>query len=481
MNHFVEEKFIDNLNSYSLVDKNEAVLIGVSGGADSLALLHLFMGVQKSFGITLYAVHVNHMLRGKESEADQNFVEEHCRYFSIPLVVHKMDVAGYARRNRLSIEEAARVVRYEVFEKEAHRIGECKIAVAHHADDQAETLCMNLMRGTGPEGLLGMRFLQDGKIRPLLNIPKSEILSYVLGLGLFFRQDASNLESIFTRNRVRLEWLPFILEKFGVDLGKRLISLSEILRDENDWMEACTLDAYRNLLIKEDSKEIIVRAKHFNTLHRAIKKRMVRHIVRKLKGNLKNIEKIHIEDVLRLAQNGKNGSKQPLPQNMYVHKMYEEIRFYNRNIKEVLETFVERAFEWEANPPALFYIKGFGEIEMACFPLEEKREMALTENHKDDVQYFDYNKIKAQNKKLWVRNRRVGDRIKLFENGHKKLKKYFTDAKIEASIRDSIPLLAMENEILWILGHGVTIQYAVDDTTKEVLKVWVKNRILDKK
>ncbi len=467
----IQEKVLQNISEFNLIKKNDIVLIGVSGGTDSLALLHLFLGFREKFSLKLYVVHVNHMLRGKEADLDEKFVYEYCQGNKIQVIIKKQDVHKIAKEKNLSLEEAAREVRYKIFHEVGKTLGDYKIAVAHHMNDQAETIFMHIMRGTGIDGLKGMDYVSGKIIRPFLNIPRKEIEDYVHIHGLTPRTDSSNKECIYTRNRVRLELMPFINNKLGVDITKNLVRLSEILKDEDDFVQNFCDDVYETVLKKQNLSEVIIDSEKLSKEHIAIKRRIIRKILKFLKGNLKGMQKVNIEKASEFIEQGRVGTVIHLPANISIYKHYHEIRFYQEAVRDSLYERRE-LFEAKFENTNKMLVDNMW-IKREIFEVQSPPRDLFKRKSKELVQYFDYDKIQKADGEIVIRRRRNGDRIKLFEKGRQKIKDYFINHKIDAYKRDQIFLLACRNEILWIIGYAVTLNFAIDESTTRILKIEV--------
>jgi tRNA(Ile)-lysidine synthase len=467
----IQDKVLQNIIELNLIQKKDFILIGVSGGIDSLALLHVLLGLKDKLSLKLCVIHVNHMLRGEEADLDQAFVLEYCRGNNLQVIIKKQDVCKIAKEQNLSIEEAAREVRYKIFHEVGKTFGDYKIAVAHHRNDQAETILMHIIRGTGVDGLKGMEFVSGKIIRPFLNISREEIEDYVRYHSLTPRVDSSNQETLYMRNRLRLELMPFIFDKFGVDITKNLLRLSEIVKDEDQFVQNLSHEVYEEVLKAQNPSEVILDFEKFANIHIAMKRRIVRRIIKFLKGNLKGIQKINIEKAIDFIDQGRVGTVIDLPAHIFLYKHYKEIRFLQEERKRSLlsqKNFLETRFE---NKSEILVDNLW--IKKEIINIQTTAENICRRNSKELVQFFDYEKIQRGGCEILFRYRRNGDRIKLFENGRQKIKDYFINHKVDGYKRDQILLLACGNEILWIIGYAVTLNFAIDESTKTILKIEV--------
>lgn len=458
------EKIYDNILKYKLIDNGDSIIIGVSGGPDSMALLYALFELKELLRVSLYAVHVNHLLRGEESYRDENFVREFCMAKKIPLHVKRIDINERRKENSLSIEEAAREARYECFNEFLQNLGAKKIAIAHNLEDQTETIIMNIIRGCGVDGLCGMRFSRANIIRPMLNISRSEILKYCNEGFLNPVIDSSNKDTCYTRNKIRLELIPFIRNKFRHDIYKSIIRLSQIIKVENDFLKEYSEVAFNDIILEFSENQIIIDRLKFTNLHLAIKRRIARNIIKNLKGNLMGIENINIEKIIKLSECGNNGSSINLPSSIIVIKSYNQLRF-RKDYKLEKENIMERII----NFPDEIILKEYGKFIISINDRKDLDDSLFKRVSKSNEQYFDFDKIKGS---LVIRARKEGDRIALFENkSSKKLKEYFIDNKVDRELRDNIPLIACGGEVLWIVGFAVTNEYKVNNNTNKVLAI----------
>jgi len=459
------EKVLDTINKYHLIKKGEGVVVGVSGGPDSVCLLHVLYTLRDRLHIKLYAVHINHMLRGKESEADEEYVRELCKKLEIPAYFFSIDVKDLASKRGISLEEAGREARYHKFETVAEDVGASKIAVAHNKNDQAETVLMNIIRGSGLDGLKGIEYARGKIIRPLLDVRREDIENYCRKHSLSPRIDSTNLVSIYTRNKIRLDLIPAINKMFDTDIQDNLWKMSVLLKDDLDYIEENVAHLYNKCLIEMNKDSITIDAGIFQRYHTAIRRRIIRSVIRNLTGSLKGIESVHIEKVLQLCENGRTGAEIHLPCGLKALKSYNHLI-----IGTVVSDVMVQPFCSELNIPGVTSVPEIGAgieafIEKKSAGIEQYGNM----RYNSLVQYFDYDNLKMG---INIRNRRDGDVFKPYKsNGTKKLKEYFIDNKIPRHKRDSIPLIAQGNEIVWVIGYKISDKFKVTENTKNVLKL----------
>ncbi|MDQ2085115.1 tRNA lysidine(34) synthetase TilS [Herbivorax sp. ANBcel31] len=457
-------KVLKDIKDKCLIKKGDTVIVGLSGGPDSVCLLHVLKGMEESMNIKILAVHVNHMLRGKDSFEDEKYAKRLCEKLNINLKTERIDLKDTAKKKKLSIEEAGRKERYRIFEKVAKEFNAEKIAVAHNKNDQAETVLMNIIRGTGLSGLKGMEFKRGKIIRPLLDIERFEIEEYCNVHSLDPRIDRTNLETVYTRNKVRLDLIPYINSLFDIDVTSKLVKMSEIIKFEDNFIEYSTEKLYNKSLVERKDGETVLNTKVFNTYHKGAKGRILRKAIIEATGCIKAIESIHIEDIIKLALDGRVGAQIHLPREIRVKKSYETLRVYQfKGFQQI------NFYNIKLNIPGDTFIKEEKSIVRAsvidAVNLDEYKKNKMNAA----IQYFDYDRIEEG---INIRKREDGDRIKPFNsNGTKKIKKYFIDKKIPIDIRNEIPLVAKDKEIVWIIGYTINDKYKVTESTKKVLKL----------
>lgn len=315
----IENKVLETIKKYQLIEKEDKLVIGVSGGPDSMALLHILLTLQEKEQIpscTLLVAHVNHMLR-KEAEEETAYVEEFCRLHEIPCFVKRAKVEELAQKAKMGTEEMGRNIRYQFFEEVREKEKAQKIVTAHHANDNAETVLMNILRGSGTAGLKGIEPIRKNEknvvfVRPLLNCTKEEIYEYCKEKNLQPKIDKSNQENVYNRNKVRNILIPFLEKEWNPNIVATLNRLSELARQENQYLERQTQKAYEDMVLEEGKDSIVLSLKKWNGQDFVIKSRVIRYTINRLLGTTKDIEKIHIEDIIKLCENNV-GNKYLIP------------------------------------------------------------------------------------------------------------------------------------------------------------------------
>ena len=293
---------VEKLNEMEkLIIPGDSIVVGVSGGPDSICLLHILEQLQKNglnFKITV--AHVNHMIR-ENAKLDEKYVTNYCTQHEIPIFVKKFDVEEYAKKNKIGTEEAGRKIRYDFFEEISKKTKANKIATAHNANDNAETVILNIIRGCGVDGLKGIE-AQNGKyIRPLINIKRCEIEAYCDENKLDPRIDESNKELIYQRNKVRNVMIPYIEQEFNDNFVETINRLSKIAKEDASYLEGIIKSEYEKVLIKEQEGIITLDLKQFNLLDIVIKKGIIRYTINKVLGNIQGLSVIHVDDIITMC------------------------------------------------------------------------------------------------------------------------------------------------------------------------------------
>ena len=297
-------KVIKTIQKYNLIEDGDKIVIGVSGGPDSMCLLDILIKVCKNSPLSLkiFVAHVNHMIR-KEAIEEEEFVKNFCKKNNIEFYSKRIDVKKIANTNKIGTEEAGRKVRYAFFDEILNKTNSNKIAIAHNKNDKAETIIMNILRGTGIIGLKGIEVKRDKYIRPLIECEREEIEDYCKKQKLNPRIDKSNFDNIYTRNKIRNLVIPYIKKEFNYNIVNTLNRLSEIVTEEDEYIENQVKKTYESLLIKENKNEIILDLKKFNLQEKVIKSRVILYTITRLFGSSNGIERIHIQDIIQLCSN----------------------------------------------------------------------------------------------------------------------------------------------------------------------------------
>jgi tRNA(Ile)-lysidine synthase len=464
----MKEKVLETIRAFKMLKAGDRVLVGVSGGIDSTALLHLLSRLKEKLRITLYACHLNHLTRGKESEEDARYAYLLSQSLNIPIRIESYDVLRFAKKRKLSFEEAAREVRYEFYERIAKEVGADKIALGHTADDSVETFLMRLYRGAGQRGLSSIPPVRNasrsdaggpvrGKIiRPLIRVWRKETEAYCQKYNLEPRLDSSNLNPRFFRNKIRLEIIPK-LEKDNPNFKSKILHILEHIREEYLSIEKeCqailpTISSFENGELKISISSLI-------PFPPSLKTHILRTAIEKIKGDLKEIYAVHISDLLKLLK--KASWQLHLPHGLFASKSGDSL-ILSRKPPEVLK-------------PSFYYslaIPGETSIPEAGLKIKTKvsHQIPKTFNPSPWRAYLDLEKT---GKNLIVRNFKAGDRFRpLGMKGSKKVHDFFIDRKVPQDERYQTAILENREQILGIIGHLIDDRVKVTGKTKRVLKL----------
>lgn len=458
----VFEKVLSTIDKHNLIEDGDKIVLGISGGPDSVCLLHILNRLKEKLDIELYVAHLNHQIRGIEAQKDALYVADICEKMGITYFLKSIDVPKYCKDNGLSIEEGARKLRYEMFNEIKQKTKSNKIAIGHNLNDQAETVLMRIMRGTGLQGLRGIEYSREnGIIRPLLDVERKEIEDYCEIHNLNPRIDESNLENIYTRNKIRLELIPYMKDNFNTNLIESIVRMSNNLRTDSDYIESDAEEKFKNICkVISDSVEVDINS--FNKLHNAIKVRVLRKGIKSILGDTNFIDQKHIDDVMEFESESKINKMLTLPRGVFVYRRKNSILLTTTEI-------VEEEIEFSYNIPS----NGFVKIKEINYIIEtQTMTIDRYKNGKVDKMSrgFDFNKIKGG---IVIRNRQQGDKIKL-AGGTKKLKDLFIDLKIPREERCKVPVITDEEGILQVGEYKSSENYKIDENTKEVLKIIFK-------
>lgn len=326
----IKQKILDTIIKYNLIQENDKIVIGVSGGPDSMCLLDFLYCIKNEFKIEIIVAHINHMIR-LEADEETKYVEEYCKKRNIKCYIKKINVEKLATQKKLGTEEMGRKIRYDFFDEIAQKENANKIATAHNLNDNAETVLMNVLRGTGISGLKGIDVIRSKFIRPLRECRREEIEKYCEEQKLNPKIDKTNFENIYNRNKIRNSLIPYIEKEFNPNILNALNRLSNIAKDEEEYFQQIVIKQYEELKIGENENEIILNLKKFNNLQKVIKTRIILYTVNKVNGTTQGIEKIHIEDIIKLCNNN-IGNKYLMPnKNLKIFVKKGKIFFMSNN------------------------------------------------------------------------------------------------------------------------------------------------------
>ena len=457
----MEQQVLKTIQEYQMFEPGNKCLIGVSGGADSIALLQILSELKDQLGLSLHVVHLNHLLRGAPADEDEEFVRNLARKHSLPITVERVDVENLAKLKGLGIEEAGREARYAFYYKTARDTGAQRIALAHSADDNIETFMMRLLRGAGLKGLLGIPPVRDKIVRPLILTWRRDIELYCAKHKLIPRVDYTNYESRYLRNRVRMKLIPQ-LKIFNPNVKELLLQTILMLTNDYYYIHDQALKSLKSMTETEEEDILGLNLVKLRKLDQTLQGHVLREAISDLKGDLKEVSFNHIQGIMDLLETTE-AKKLDLPE----------------DIKAVFErdTLTLRRGDTEVPPPVVFAydlaLPGEVKIQETGTTIAARHdELPSLSKLKEDnpkAAYVDANKLDG---KVVVRNRRPGDRFSpLGLGGSKKLQDFFVDLKVNQSQRDLVPIVESEGKIVWVAGYRLDEAFKVTALTKKVIRL----------
>ena len=448
----IEEKIFRFIQQKNLIQKNDKILIALSGGPDSVFCLNFFFKYRKKYKIQISAIHVNHNLRGPDSIQDEKFCQFLCKKLDLPLFTFSDNVSDFARKHKYSIEEAGRIIRYKHFDELVKKYNFNKLVTAHTMDDNTESILLNIIKGSGINGLGGIPVKRNYIIRPLLSVTKSEILSYLRGSSWKFRLDKSNLSLDYQRNFLRLKVLPLIRE-INPKINEALQRLSQTSSYVSDFLDVYIKKIFRKYLKQLRKFEIpLEMLKVQNELMRS--EILRRFFIDFLGIGFENQDYIKLNKLL----DSQKGRVIVLKNNWKAHRESDKLVFSNKNI----HSYSEKVYQIN---------DGRIEFEQSAILLESVKKEEVNLKHDNFHEFIDADKITGQ---LILRNWKAGDRFTpLGMKGSKKVSDFLTDLKLNHIEKKSVHILADRNNIIWIVGIRINNNYRITEKTKNILKLSV--------
>lgn len=474
------EEVLRGIEEKKLIQAGDFVLVGVSGGADSVCLLLLLLEYRRELAFSIQVVHVEHGIRGAESLEDARFVENLCGRLQVPCRTYNVDVPAYAKEHHMGLEEAARELRYDCFCRAAEEADApaAKIALAHHADDNAETMLFQMVRGSGVRGLAGMRVKRElGKnltlIRPLLNVTRCGIEEYLHARGESYRIDATNRDTDYSRNRIRHEVLPQLAQvnrQAVMHMAQSAGQLAELA----DYLDEEASRIAMHTCVKEKDA-CLIRFELFEKYPAVLQREVLYLVIGRMAGSRKDIGSVHIEEVKKLAAL-QVGRRISLPYELVAERVYEGIRIRGRRTGEnrAVRAYEIVLEELDRQREGEWYVLSLpdGQLRMRvrdfCGETQEIHKKTYTK-------LLNYDKIKYN---LQVRRRAGGDYLTIDEAGHKKkLREYFIEEKVPRERRDETWLLTAGDHVIWVVGGRISADYKIGPNTKKILEVQMSGGI----
>jgi tRNA(Ile)-lysidine synthase len=443
-----------------MLHPREKVLVAVSGGIDSSVLLHLLHHLSQTEGYSLCVAHLNHMLRGEESQRDADFVRDSASRLGLEVTISSIAVKEVEGKGSGSVQESARRVRYDFLEEVAAKVGAQKIALGHTRDDQAETVLVNLLRGAGMPGLRGIPPVREGRfVRPLIETSRKEIEEYALRNRISFVTDSTNLEESYLRNRIRLHLLPLLCEQYNPRLPQTLAGIASILAEEEALLESLASARLSPILLLQEKGRIALSIPGLLREPVALRRRILIEASRLASSSYFPLSHRHIFALEELLS-ARNGSQLSLPRRMVAIKEYDRLVFTG----QVRTPFPRWGY--------LLAVDRTVQVPEAKVRLKAEIRGRSQADLKDSTPFRAFFDAKELLFPLLVRSRRPGDTFyPLGGKGKKRLKKFLIDAKVSRVRRDDIPLLVSGGEIIWVMGLRIDERFRVKEGTEKVLMV----------
>ena len=445
------------MDRHHMIGNGDCVLVALSGGADSVCLLSALCKMREILNIKVAAAHLNHMIRGREADSDEAYAAELCTRLGVPFYAERVNVPKLAKERGISEELAGRYARYDFFEKICKTNGYDKVATAHNKNDRAETVLMRVLRGTGIDGLCSIKYTRDNIIRPLLDVERADIEGYCTENTLDFCTDSTNSSSEYTRNKIRNELLPMLEKSFNPSVIESLCTLADNSVEDSEFLNGYASRLYERINSPMPKrKPTVLDIKSLKMVGDSIQTRLLRIAIEEVMGSDYKAERAHIEAIRGLLDK-ETGASTNLPKNLIVSVKYGWLEFVKKDDREDKD----KTFCYEIE------IEDEERLEVYDITFEVTNEILKPEKNQ---MIIDYDALCER--RLFVRNRRDGDRINIFKDGKtRKLKDYWIDKKVPREERNKIPLLCTEDEVIAIIGDRVAEKYKVKNSTNRGLVI----------
>jgi tRNA(Ile)-lysidine synthase len=456
-------KVISVITRHAMVDNGDKILIGLSGGPDSVCLLHALTTLRGKYDLGLHALYIDHGLRPGETDREIEFCNRICEKHGTPFMTKSIEVKSYAKTEKLNMQEAARLLRYRTYEETSYEINAHKIALGHTADDQAETVLMRLFRGSGPAGLAGIPPVRKNIIRPLIEVERKAIESFLDSEGIDFMIDSSNTKKDYVRNRIRLSLIP-MLREFNPDITGTLSKTAALFRDEERYFEIIVTKTLMKLISRKTTTRIELFLTPFEIMDKVLIRRVLRRAIDSTSG-LRGISFIHIEAITDLMKTGNPGDRLYLPGGIRVIKDYSTL-ILTSEAPATLSAYT-------LTIPGETILKEAGVLIKASEAgMQEPEVTGNIQGIWTSLGIFDADAVSLP---LTARPRKHGDFFYPLGFGkRKKLQDFFVDQKVPRDERNRIPLILSGDDIIWVVGYRADDRFKVTEKTKRVVKLEVK-------
>jgi tRNA(Ile)-lysidine synthase len=477
INHPFIRKIYQTVKQYGMLHKGDSVLVGVSGGPDSIALLHVLVALSDLMGLRLGVAHLNHCLRKAAADSDEKFVKSVATELDLPVFIEKTDILKEQKKKGLSLEEAGRDARYHFFHTVCRKMQFNKIAVGHHQDDNAEQILLNLIRGSGPAGVCGIPPVRENIVRPLIQTSRAEIMKYLTTQKTNFVIDESNNDERFTRNKIRHHLIPLLKRDYNPQISEALNRFSVILKSEEEWISDLINPFYDQAVLNTDDRKIALSVSVLLTFHLAAQRRVLRKAILKIKSNLRRITSSHIDSIIQIINKKYTDARLDLPDQIRIFKQADQLIVQKepQNLRTITSTALEKKqtfFEYLISRSTI-------ESESSVYISEINTRITFNKIPSAQIQnlsgqgnftaFFDSDRLKFP---IVIRNFRPGDKFFPFGmTGTQKLNHFFNNNKVLPEKRSTIPIFFSRDKIIWVGGFRIADPIKVTPETKTVLRV----------
>lgn len=457
----------------TLISYGDGIVAGLSGGADSVFLLHVLSKMKKQWGLNLVAVHVNHGIRGEEAQRDQEYAKTFAESRGILCRVYQEKIPELAKKQHMTEEEAGRIYRYQCFEECRKEFGYQKIAVAHHQEDQAETILFQMLRGSSLRGLGGMRPKREHIIRPLLGISRKEIEEALREEQIAYCQDSTNLQDAYSRNLLRNKVIPYLQKEIQPEAVAHIARVGNHLQEVMEYIDGQTDEIYGRIVKKEQGKRS-VHVSEYGLLPCVLQRELILRMIQELCGKKKDITAAHIQMVVSLFK-GETGKKAMLPYHIQAEKSYDVLSLYVKDQMEKNCGNLPYSGEVIAFQKEYKILLADGKNASVVFQKEDRKKILGDNWKKHCTKCFDYDRMECMPKLRYPEN---GDYLWLDQTGRtKKLSRLFIDGKVPREQRRKTLVLAEGHHILWVPALGrCSAYYYVTEKTKEIIYVYLAKK-----
>ncbi len=469
---------------HAMIKSGETVLVAVSGGADSLALLYGLYALHLQLDCQLHVAHLNHCLR-PNADADADFVQQHTELLEVPCTIQRTDVPRLVKQWKLSVETGARKARYQFYEEVSAQIGATKIALGHHQDDTAETVLMNLIRGSGSTGMKGIPPVRNFKfIRPLSGFTRQQIETFLASKGLVPRHDSTNTDTRYLRNRIRHELIPKLESDYNPNIKVGLSRTADVLGAESEYLDAVAQEALETCRVRDPDRikalatleSVVLDREKFQQFHIAVQRRVLRLSFFEMLGSMGDLYFSHCEAMLSLIEGSAPNAALALSNSLWFRRVYQCLIFEVNTGARSSSTIEIESFAYPLVVPGKTFIAALNtEITAELGDIRPGETLRLPDGRYEAI--FDYEKLRetfaypsSETFPLTVRNRRQGDRFQPYGmRGTKKIKDFMINAKVPRYERDHIPMLVCSDKVLWIVGYTTSDSFKIHSGTRQYL------------